>query len=339
MQLYVDSYGAFLNVKNGMFQVIPKNSPSHRFAVDTVNVIFLTEGVSLSADALMLAIEHEIPVVLLNYLGQAVGQVWHGKFGSIASIRRHQVYFADHTEGWHWMATHLAQKIDNQNLLLQWVSTEYPHILDYNAERRLGRTRATLDGLAKQFKRYVFTHTDFKRIAMDFRAYEATASRHYFRFLASVMPHSKWQFESRSAKPARDYFNCLLNYLYGMLYAQTELALIKVGIDPTLGILHVDRHNRPTMVYDFIEPFRQWADRVAFDLAMADAVPSDGFMQVPSDEEMGFWLNPSAKGVVIRSFLDFLNQPTTYQQRQVKRLLVLDLEAQRLATLLKNWQF
>lgn len=338
MQLYIDSYGTFLNVKNGMFQVTPKNNEPHRFATNRVSVIFLTEGVSVSADALMLAIEKEIPLVLINYLGQAVGQLWHGKFGSIASIRRNQVYFADHTEGWAWMAQHLAQKIDHQNTTLQYLAETYPQLIDANAQKRLGRTRSTLDGLAKSLKRYVFDSTDFKKIAMDFRAYEATASRHYFRFMASIIPHLHWQFESRSTKPATDFFNCILNYLYGMLYAQTELALIKVGLDPALGILHVDRYNRPTMVYDFIEPFRQWADRIAFELALEDAVPAEAFLQVPQDEDIGYWLSPQAKGIVIRRFLDFLNRPILYQQRQLKRLLVLDLEAQKLATKLKNWK-
>jgi CRISP-associated protein Cas1 len=337
MQIYLDSYGAFLNVRNGKFQITPKHNPPQSFATDDVDVIFLTEGVSATSDAMMLALDKGIPIVLLNYLGQAMGQVWSGRFGSIATIRRNQMRFAENTEGWIWMAHTLAQKVDNQQLVLRYVGDTYPHLLDDNAQKRLGRNLSTLDGLAKNLKRYVITDTDYKRIAQDYRAYEATASRHYFRFLASVMPTDKWRFEARSYQPARDYFNCVLNYCYGILYAQVELALVKVGIDPALGILHVDRYNRPPMVYDFIEPYRHWADIVALDLAIEDAIPEDAFALLPDDEAAGYWLHSKAKGIVIHRFLQYLNETIVFQKKHQKRLTVLDMEAQRLATTFKNF--
>lgn len=338
MQLYLDSYGAFLNVKNGMLQVKPRYHEAYSFATDDVEVIFLTEGVSATSDAMMLALEKDIPIIFLNYLGQPVGQVWSGKFGSIATIRRNQMRFSEHTEGWLWMAHTLAQKIKNQAIALRLTSEKYPQLYDSNSQKRLGRALSTLDGLSKKLLKYTITDTDFKRIAMDYRAYEATASRHYFRFLASIMPTEKWHFESRSFQPATDYFNCLLNYLYGMLYAQVELALVKVGIDPALGILHVDRYNRPPMVYDFIEPFRYWAESVALDLAIEDAVPEDGFIKIPDDDKTGYWLASKAKGIVINRFLGYLNTSVDFNKKQYKRLIILDIEAQKLATQLKRFR-
>ena len=339
MQLFLDSYGAFLNVRNGKFQITPKNNPPQSFATDDVEVIFLTEGVTATSDAMMLALEKSIPIVLLNYLGQPVGQVWSGRFGSIATIRRRQMLFAENTEGWLWMAFTLARKIENHQIALRQLADRYPALFNEMTRKKLGRTLATLDGLAKSFKRYPFSDTDFKRIAAEFRALEATASRHYFRFLGAIIPTEKWRFESRSARPARDYFNCILNYLYGMLYAQVELALIKVGIDPSLGILHVDRYNTPTMVYDFIEPYRHWAEIVALDLALEDAVPEEGFNSSfeTTGENSGFWLNSKAKGVVINRFLTYLNEPIAFNKKQQKRLIVLDMEAQQLATKLKTF--
>lgn len=338
MQLYLDSYGAFLNVRNGKFQITPKHNEPQSFATDDVDVIFLTEGVTATSDALMLALEKSIPIVLLNYLGQPVGQVWSGRFGSIATIRRHQMQFGETTEGWLWMAHTLARKIENHQLTLRQLAERYPTLFNDKTHKKLGSTLATLDGLAKRFRRYDITDNDYKRIATEYRALEATASRHYFRFIASIMPTEKWQFESRSFRPAKDYFNCMLNYLYGMLYAQVELSLIKVGIDPALGILHVDRYNTPTMVYDFIEPYRHWAEIVALDLALEDAIPDEGFSTSFEDkgEGSGFWLNSKAKGVVIHRFLQYLNGTQLFNKKQQKRLIVMDMEAQQLATQLKQ---
>lgn len=338
MQIYIDSYGAYLHVRNGKFQVALKHNPTQSFATDDVDVIFLTEGATATADALMLALDKNIPVIFLNYLGQPVGQVWSGQFGSIATIRRNQLHFSEHTEGWLWMSQTLASKVDKQALVLRQLTDKYPVLFTEKVYKKLGSTLSTLDGLAKNLKRYTINDTDFKRVAMDFRAYEATASRHYFRFMASLILNPKWQFESRSFNPATDYFNCLLNYLYGMLYAQVELSLVKVGIDPSIGVLHVDRHNRPTLVYDFIEPYRHWAETVALDLALEDAVSDEGFIPIPEDDKGGLWLGSKAKSIVIGRFLSFLNEAILFNKKQQKRLMVLDLEAQKLASQLKNFK-
>jgi CRISPR-associated protein Cas1 len=340
MQLYLDSYGAYLNVSNGMFQVKPKNYEAHRFSPDDVDVIFVTEGVTLTTDAMMLALDYDIPILVLDYLGQPVGQVWSGKFGSIATIRRNQLRFAETHQGWQWMAQTLGQKVAHQMALLKALPERYPHLFDTNALARQGRNCAVLDGLSKELMRMDFKQQpiDTKLLGNQLRAREATASRHYFRFLASIMPAEKWQFETRNYRPARDYFNCLLNYLYGMLYAQVELALVKVGIDPAIGVLHVDRYNRPPMVYDFIEPYRHWAETVAVDLAVTDALSDDDF-RTTEDPSEGIWLGSKSKGVVINKFLTFLNETIIFNKKNQKRLVVLDLEAQRLAAHFKNLKF
>jgi CRISPR-associated protein Cas1 len=171
-------------------------------------------------------------------------------------------------------------------------------------------------------------------VAATFRGWEGTASRHYFRCLSAALP-PEWQFEGRSFRPSADPFNALLNYLYGILYAQVEVALIKAGIDPSLAILHADQYNRPTMVYDFIEPFRPWADRVAFTLCWEGKLSAAGFEQ---PEEGGFRLGPDEKGAVIKAWFAFLEEKVPHGRLQQKRILLPDLEAVALASLLKKFK-
>jgi CRISPR associated protein Cas1 len=86
MQLYLDSYGAFLGVRNKMFYLRPRHSDEHVFAVHTIDVIIFTKGITMTSDALMLALENEIPVVFIDAIGHPVGQVWGGRFGSASEI-------------------------------------------------------------------------------------------------------------------------------------------------------------------------------------------------------------------------------------------------------------
>ncbi len=342
MQLFLDSYGAFLGVRNGQFYVKPGTGEPRFFPVRVVEVIFITRGVSMTGDALILAVENGIPVLLIDHIGHPIAQVWSGQFGSISTIRRNQIIFAESQTGWLWMAETLRRKIENQRNIVKKIGDMTA--LDDNTLRRQGRALSTLDSLSKKFERWQLEDVlptfsrqvsaeNIGKISAEFRAWEATASRHYFRFIAGLMPE-RFAFESRSFRPALDKFNSMLNYLYGMLYAYCELALMKTGVDPYIGVLHVDRHARPTMVFDFIEQFRHWADEVCISIAIENTVSDEGFWFDIVDG--GILLKAPTKGIVIDKFLSFMEQTVPFKKNNQKRSVVIDMEAQILATRLKN---
>ena len=52
-----------------------------------------------------------------------------------------------------------------------------------------------------------------------------------------------------AANPA----NALLNYLYAMLGAEARIALLAVGPDPVLGVLHADLKARDSLALDLVD--------------------------------------------------------------------------------------
>ena len=80
------------------------------------------------------------------------------------------------------------------------------------------------------------------------------------RCLGRLVPEA-YRFEGRSRQPAQDGFNAMLNYGYGVLYSLVDSACICAGLDPFLGFLHTDNYNKPSLVFDLIEPFRILAER------------------------------------------------------------------------------
>jgi CRISPR-associated endonuclease Cas1 len=56
----------------------------------------------------------------------------------------------------------------------------------------------------------------------------------------------------------------MTNYLLGVLASEITIALHAVGLDPTLGALHLDKDDRASLTYDLIEPARPVLDRYFF---------------------------------------------------------------------------
>lgn len=62
---------------------------------------------------------------------------------------------------------------------------------------------------------------------------------------------------SHQNRKAERPVNALLNNLFSLLKAETTLACLRVGIDPSLGVLHADETRRESMALDLMEPRRQ----------------------------------------------------------------------------------
>jgi CRISPR-associated endonuclease Cas1 len=61
---------------------------------------------------------------------------------------------------------------------------------------------------------------------------------------------------SRHNRRAERPVNALLNYLFTLVEVETVFACRRVGIDPSLGLLHTDQAGRDSMALDIMEPVR-----------------------------------------------------------------------------------
>jgi len=78
----------------------------------------------------------------------------------------------------------------------------------------------------------------------------------------------------RAVNPA----NAILNYLYSIGEAEARIALFGAGLDPGIGIWHVDRMNRDSMALDVLEPVRPEIEAFVLRmLASRTFVPGDFF--------------------------------------------------------------
>ncbi len=195
--------------------------------LETINVF---GGVNFSTPFVAEANEHGI---VLNYFTQHGS--YRGSFvpekNTIAEVRRAQ-YALSRTTELEIAGAMIAGKIRNSRTLLSRKGVYGTDVL-----KDLG-VRAT-----------TVTTKD------DLRGVEGEASERYFSRLDETLIDG-WTFEKRTKRPPEDHINSLLSLTYVFMKNEVLSALRQYNLDPFLGVLHADRHGRPSLALDLQEEFR-----------------------------------------------------------------------------------
>ena len=338
MQLYINTFGTYLHVKDALFELrIPQQegpAQVHHFAAKKITAIVLTVAGALSTDALRLAARHHVDVIYADSAGQPIGRFWHAKLGSTTAIRKTQLAASLDQRGLQWTIAWLTEKCERQALLLEHLRKHRPKY-----QELLTQQAANIRKLKQNMMDCQKDLPGIEEVAPSLRGWEGTAGRFYFHTLRQLLPE-KYRFVGRSFRPAEDAFNAFLNYGYGVLYSRVEKALMIAGIDPYVGFLHRDDYNQRSMVYDFIEPYRVWIDKVVLSLFTRKQVRESHYHQLTN----GVTLVKPGKEVLLAALMECLDtHKVRYRQRHLTRSHALQLDAHRFAQQLigkaeKDWK-
>ncbi len=327
MHLHLNSYGSYLHVKDELFEIRKKNAAGevekHQYAAHKLRGIVLGLGTALSSDAVRLAMRHNVDLLFVENDGTPVGRVWHSRLGSTTKIRKAQLEASLGAAGLQWTKTWLDAKLGNQ---LELVRGLRKHRVQHGAylDDKLTRLEALRAAVA------VLEGPTVETVAATLRGLEGTAGRLYFETLSFVLP-ADYQFAGRSSRPALDAFNAFLNYGYGILYSRVEKALIVAGVDPYLGFLHRDDYNHLSMVFDFIEPYRNWVDEAVFRLFTAKKVNKAHTDKLTN----GVSLNADGKALLVEAVGRVLDAETVrHRGRNLLRSVAMQYDAHKFANAL-----
>ncbi|MEM1124094.1 MAG: CRISPR-associated endonuclease Cas1 [Bacteroidota bacterium] len=305
MQLVLDSSGITISKKNNAFHVQGKNG-GRVFGPGKLTSIAITATVQIDTAAINLALKHEIPILFFNQYGKVMGRIWSPHFRSIATLRRYQVKFLEDTAATVWLIDLFWLKTEQQVKNLQYLQMRQPTYASV-----LGQAIKAIKQHNKSFEKY--KNQTVPEVRNAFMGTEGTIARIYWQAIGNTLPR-KYRFQKRSRRPATDPFNAAINYGYGMLYSVVESGLFAVGLDPQLGILHVDEYTKPTLSFDLIEAFRPWVDRMIITACVDQQLSSDFF----SKNQHGLFLNKAGKAFIIPAFnallrkeVKWLNQEST----------------------------
>lgn len=318
MQLVINTYGSYLHKEGDCFRVKRGDEQVFEVSVKKVSSILITTAAYITTDAIKMAMENNIDIVFLDEFGEPYGRVWHSRIGSTTLIRRRQIEIAETEVGLHLALSWVKKKFDNQIEFLKQLRTTRTH-----KSAEITAYIEKLDNLSKNLDTITGIINEQRGTIMGI---EGSGGRIYFECLSFLMP-DQYKFEGRSRNPAKDEFNALLNYAYGILYGMVEKACIIAGLDPYVGIIHTDNYNKKSLVFDLIENFRIWADEVVVNLFASRKVKKEYFDKL----ENGYTLNKEGKALLIQEFTAFLDESIRYSGRNIKRSDIIQFECHRIA--------
>lgn len=325
MQLFINTYGTYVHIKDEMFEIKLKDPAENQkrvnhMAAKKITSIVMAKGAALSTDAVALALKHNIDIVLVDHNGHPMGRFWHSKLGSTTKIRKEQLKTSLDHRGLKYVSNWLIQKLENQADFLQ----------DLKKHRK--KLAEELDASTDNILSYRTKIKELKAdnvlsVAETLRGWEGSAGRTYFNALSKSIPKN-YQFKGRSFRPAVDPFNAVLNYAYGILYSRTERALMLAGLDPYVGFMHRDDYNTKSLVFDYIEAYRIHAERFVFKLFSRKKINQDYFKEIAN----GIQLNDEGKAFFVNPYLEYLDsEKIRYQGRLQTRMNAMQLEAHKFA--------
>lgn len=317
MELHLNTYGSFIRKKDEMFEIQVDES-KHKISPDKVSSILISNAATITSDAIQLAMEKNIDVVFLDKYGDPYGRIWYPKIGSTVLIRRRQLELFNDDLGLQFIRYRVILKIMRQYRFIGKLLSKRDKPIDSYATQ-LSQIHASalainnLDGTLED-------------LIPSIMGLEGTASKLYFRILADLLP-KEYSFEGRSSRPARDAFNAMLNYGYGILYSKVERALIIAGMDPYIGLMHADNYNKKSFVYDFIEPYRIFIDEPVFYIFSRRKFQKE-FIQ---DIHKGVLLSTAGKKFLAPLLLEHFDELVRHHNKNRKRIATIQADAHAFA--------
>jgi len=286
-------------------------------------IVIDTSGVSLSTDCIRECVKHGIYISFLDFSGKPYASLISPYLVGTAITRREQLMAYYDQRGINLTKAFVEGKLKNQ------VNT-----LKYFAKYRKSRDRKTYeqiyDGIVKM-ERFAGELKEIRgKCVDDIRAQimsvEGRVGNIYWQRVKTIT-EGKIEFPGREHRGAADPFNSLLNYGYGILNQQIEKALVLAGLDIFCGYLHVDRPGKKSLVYDFIEEFRQPViDRIVI------ATVNKG-INIGMD---GDYLDTRTKKDFANKVFERLEHKEKFQGKNSMMKTIIQSQARRVATFLRG---
>lgn len=278
--LAVSGYGVRIRVASGHLCIrdgvaaTRRDLRLSRVNPDLKRLVIHGHAGTISLDALCWLRDTGIAFTHLDHDGAVIAMSGPGSVDDVR-VRRGQAFASAHPYGVD-LARHLMEaKVEGQRDLLRGLGGQGVAVAALTAALELLRTADSIIDI-----RFV----ESRAAAMYWDAWYGVPIRFAVRDKARVPAHwltynTRRSQISTSQRKASDPINALLNYTYGILEAEAQLASVRVGCDPAMGVVHADRPNRASFACDLMEPIRPHVDAYILKLLEDRTFRADDFFE------------------------------------------------------------
>ena len=321
--LYVVEQGAKIQKESRRLVVTKDDAVLQSVPLIKVEQVLIFGNVTITTPALVTLMHHGIDVVFCDQYGHYRGRVV-GEMSGHSQLRRLQYRRVDDAAFALKTARAITHaKLHNTRTLLLRYRREW-------AGREIEPAIERLTELLQQVERV--------RSLNSLRGVEGAGAAAYFGIFRHLLRRPGWDFRGRVRRPPGDPINVLLSFGYTLLVRYIESAVAAVGLDPYLGFLHGDAHNRPSLALDIAEEFRcVVVDSVVLRCVNGGLIRPENFSR-QDDAARPVLLDEAGRNTFIREFetrlAASLTHPLTDEQVTYRRCF--ELQAREMARAIQS---
>lgn len=325
--LYVTTQGSWLFKDGETIAIKVDGEIRIRLPVHTIGSIVCFGNVTCSPFLLGHCAQNNVSVSFLTEYGRFLAKVLGPVAGNVL-LRRKQYKTADDMTDAVFIAKNmLIGKISNSLSVLSRVMRDHPEKINIEEMQK-----------AQRELRFYLKQVERQESLDSLRGIEGRAASIYFTVFNSLIVSQKedFHFEKRNRRPPLDPVNCLLSFIYTLLYHDARSALESVGLDPAVGFLHRDRPGRMGLALDLMEELRPvLADRLVLSLINLTKVKKEGFTTTESGAVL---MDDETRKIVLVAYQERKRDEITHPflQEKIPVGMILFAQAQLLARFLRG---
>lgn len=324
MELLVSEYGSFLGKKSERLVLKQNGKVVEEIPFRNLEqVIIDTSGATLSTDFIQECMEHGIQISFLTSTGRPYAKLVSPHLTGTVITRREQLLAYYDNRSLNLVKCFVEGKLKNQANVIKYFA-KYRRKSDLDTFEKLREAMNKIETAVEELRSVKANNIDEARSQL--LSIEGRAGFTYWEAVKLILA-PKVEFPGRQHQGTSDPTNAALNYGYGILSQQVETALLLAGLDLYAGFLHVDRAGKKSLVYDFIEEFRQAVvDRVII------AAVNKGMEITLEDGQLPL----ETRRQLAKLVLERLDAQETFQGKKYKLRTIIQMQARRIATFLRG---
>jgi len=321
MELVVSSPGVFAGISQNRIVLKKQGRVIHSMPRRNLrNISILSRGVAMSSNLIEYCAENDIAIHFLKYNGSPYAQLISPAFIR-AKTGIAQLESLDNGIAQKFIQASISGKMKNQINLLKYYH-KYRKNTDPDFALQFKNKITSLKKLQLKIKE--LPTDDLTLFRKSVFAIEGQTAAIYWT-LIKVLLDKHVEFPGRLHQEAVDIVNCLLNYGYGILYSRIWQAIQQAGLNPYISYLHSSERNKPGLVFDFIEEFRQQA----VDRAVIAFITKGEEYEIKDGK-----LSDNTRKRITEKVLERLNNVEDFRRRETRLSEIIRFRADKLSQLI-----